>query len=84
METPAEALDRSRRTDPCRIQQHDRPGPLTRRSGSSAPPRITAIRADQDLLDRLARGERPRPHDPDPVAAALAMWLVAVATDGAR
>jgi hypothetical protein len=48
------------------------------------PAEINAIRADGALIDRLARGELPDANDPDPIAAALAAWLVAVETGGAR
>jgi hypothetical protein len=48
------------------------------------PAEISAIRADDNLLDRLARGELLDAHDPDPIAAALAAWLVTVAASGAR
>jgi hypothetical protein len=45
---------------------------------------IAVINADDALLDRLHRGEQPDPTGPDPVVAALAAWLVAVAVGDAR
>jgi hypothetical protein len=48
------------------------------------PAQITAIRADDELIDRHAHGERPDLHDADPAAAALAAWLHEVAIGGAR
>lgn len=43
------------------------------------PDAFAAIRADDALCDRLARGEQPDEHDPDPTAAHLATWLLEVA-----
>jgi hypothetical protein len=50
------------------------------------PAEIAAIRADNALINRLAGGERPDSHDPDPdpVASALAAWLHEVEIGGAR
>lgn len=36
---------------------------------------LSAIAAADRLLDRLARGEQPSEHDPDPAACLLARWL---------
>jgi hypothetical protein len=48
------------------------------------PAEISAIRADDALIDRLARGELPDPSDPDPIAASLAAWLGSITAGGAR
>jgi hypothetical protein len=39
------------------------------------PADLAAIRADDALIDRLARGELPDATDPDPIAASLSAWL---------
>jgi hypothetical protein len=48
------------------------------------PDDLRAIRDDDVLLTRLARGERPDPTDPDPIAASLAAWLGSITAGGAR
>ena len=45
---------------------------------------IQAIRADDALRDRLARGQRPDEDDPDPTARVLSAWLAEVANGGTR
>ena len=48
------------------------------------PADLAAIHADDALIDRLGDGEQPDENDLDPVAAALAAWLVQVAGGDAR
>ena len=61
-----------------------RPVPTTPAPWLLGPADINAIRADDNLLDRLARGELPDANDPDPIAAALAAWLGSITAGGAR
>jgi hypothetical protein len=69
------------------------PDPTARPSLSPEPPSsawllgpdtFAAIHADHRLRDRLAAGERPDEHDPDPVAAVLALWLHEIKDGGAQ
>jgi hypothetical protein len=46
--------------------------------------RSPTTNADDNILDRLARGERPAQNDADPAVAALAAWLHEVEIGGAR
>ena len=39
------------------------------------PADLAAVLADDRLIDRLGRGERPNAHDLDPAARVLALWL---------